>query len=132
MTQTSGSSQISTSDWDSAMMMFDIINRGDLWSLAGVVFILLFLGKFIADERQKAWGLAVAILAFLAFGSIAFQNAPPENAENLFAITLRSLVAFGLALGMSWLVLPLIAGLWRHFWQRFKAAFHAAQQWSKN
>jgi hypothetical protein len=66
------------------MMMFDIINGGDLCHLTGVIVILLLLGRLLADERQKAWGTVLAVLAFLVFAVLS-----PTDAEDLFAIALR-------------------------------------------
>ena len=88
--------------------LLDIIDHGDVCSLTGVIIILVWLGSVFAGDRQKRWGGALAVLSFLAYGAYALCRFRPGSAEELFAISLRALVTSGVALGLSWLILPIV------------------------
>ncbi len=131
--------------------MLDII-RGDLCSLGGTILILVLLGRIFADQQQKKWGAVLALIAFLSYGVWACFTDRPRNAPDLFNTTVTALVVFGLALGLSWNVLPLAFGVMRpvvrtikesseasrHEWQRLQAEWEAedhrrqaAEEWAR-
>src|SRR5437660_3933188 len=108
--------------------MLDIINRGhaDVCPLTGVILIMVVLGRLVASERQKMCGVVLGIVGFLVYGAYALQEFPPKSAEHLFAIALRSLIVFGLVVGLSWLILPLVVGGAIMIWRRMKETSAAA------
>lgn len=114
---------------DDVITAFRTIYEGDPCSLAGVILILLCLGNFVADEQERAYGLRIAILIFLAFGILASCYAPPRDAQTALTIAIRSVVAFGLALGFSWIVLPLVLRLSRILSRRLKQSLGATGTW---
>ncbi len=110
--------------------MLDIINRGhaDVCPLTGVILIMVVLGRLIATERQKMCGVVFGIVGFLVYGGYALQEFSPKDGEHLFSIALRSLIVFGLVVGLSWLVLPLVVGAATTIWRRMREASAAADE----
>ena len=108
--------------------MLKIINEGDLWFLLGVILILFCLGKVYTDQRQKLVGGLIALLAFLAFAGNSLEDRQPRTAEELFHIAERALVTFGLTLGLSWIILAVLAAITHPFREAVKASREAARQ----
>ncbi len=110
--------------------MLEIVLTGDVCSLFGGILVLLFLGNLLADTRQKRAGVVLAVLGFLAFLAFAWGQTPPHNADRLFNL-LRSLLASGFTLGMAWLVLPLVMGVWQFLKLAQAASLASAQEWER-
>src|SRR5262245_7366154 len=94
--------------------VLDILDRGDLCTPVLVILLLLWLGDHVADKGHRGCGRYLSILAFLVYGACAALGRPPRNGEDLLGITVRSLLAAGLVLGGSWVVLPVICMLYEH------------------
>lgn len=94
-------------------MLLDILNNGDFCPIFATLLILLWIGRTVADQNQQRWGGFLAIVAFLAYTGYALHTFPLFGAEGMLDLTLRSVAAGGLALGISWIVLPLVSMLVR-------------------
>lgn len=108
-----------------------IIDQGDVCTLGFVVVLLLWVGRLMADQRQQYIGsiLAAAVLVLFAIRGLL---QPITTAEGLLQVTVRSLVASGLTLGASWIVLPLAALPFRFLirvcWETPKRQSHGRQE----
>ena len=103
-------------------MILDIINRGDLCPLVGVILILFILGRLIASDRQKMWGIVIGVIAFLGYGGYALSEFPPRSADDVLMVSLRALIVFGLVVPLSWLILALVVGLVSFLWDKIRAS----------
>src|SRR5207249_3925444 len=54
-------------------------------------------------------GLRLAAVAFVAFCIYGYLRLKPTDAQGLLWIAVRGLLAAGLALGVAWILLPIIA-----------------------
>jgi hypothetical protein len=96
--------------------VLSILNTGDACSLIALLVILVFVGGKMVEERPDLfrWGLRFSTLAFLAYGTYACFQLKPTTAEALLRITLRALMAGGLAMGPSWIALSVASFLRRY------------------
>lgn len=91
--------------------ILDILNDGNLCYLMLLIGILASIGQRVAaaQPRLHLLGLRLAFAAFLAYCAYAAVRFSPRSAEEFVGIALRGLLAAGLALGLSWTLLPAAA-----------------------
>src|SRR5438445_778559 len=111
--------------------MLEILRTGDVCSLVVGILILVWLGHWFANQRQKSTGGVLAVLTFLAYGMYAWEEAPPHDAGHLLNLIIRSLLACGYMLGLAWLVLPLVMGLWQLVRLAREASSARVREWEK-
>lgn len=77
------------------------------WTILLIV-LLYWVGALIVRVRPRAevWGYRLAIVVFIAYATIGVVRFGPTTAFALITITVRGLFAAGLALGLSWILLP--------------------------
>lgn len=108
-------------------MTLDIL-EGDLCSLSLVILLLLWAGHCLAEPRDQHAASLAATLALLAYAAFAWRRQPPSTAEELLALTVRALIAAGLALGLATIAAPLfrrITGTIRDCLRKICAALQA-------
>ena len=95
-------------------VFLDIVNQGDLCFVPLLVLVLLFVGSKISSETQQHLGSRLAIGGFMVYCVYGFLTFRPQKAEDLLWVAIRGLLAAGLVLGFSWLLLPVVAFLYHH------------------
>lgn len=113
-------------------ILLDIINDGDLCALPTFIVILLVVGGKVSTQTQQYLGGRLAVCGFVAYGVYGFLAFHPASAEALLGIGVRALLAAGLVLGLSWIILPLAAFVYAHTlgagWRRLRAWISSMQE----
>lgn len=91
--------------------VLNLLDDSDFLSLGALIGVLCFVGgKMVTPpSRVHAWGLRLAAAAFVAYGIHGYVSLKPDDANTLLSIAFRGLFAAGLVLGISWIVLPILA-----------------------
>jgi hypothetical protein len=91
--------------------LLDILDHGDPCSLLLLIVILTLLGRKMVMDQPVAylWGLRLAAGAFVAYVAYAIIRFSAWSDEDLVRVALRGLLAAGLALGATWILLPTAA-----------------------
>jgi hypothetical protein len=89
----------------------DILDQGDCCHLLLLIGVLYLVGRHMVAQRPRliAWGLRLGAAAFLAYGISGCARFSPGSAADLWWIAVRGLLAGGLTLGLSWILLPVVA-----------------------
>jgi hypothetical protein len=84
-----------------------LLDDADIFSLAVLVGALCFLGSKVVDPERSAyrWGQRLAVAAFFLYAALSLADSGPSQ---LLSVTFRGLIAAGLTLGTSWVVLPAV------------------------
>jgi hypothetical protein len=95
--------------------VLELLTHGEVCGLALLIGLLALVGrKMVASqERLHRWGWHVAGVAFLAFTVQGFVASASSDPEELLLVAVRGLLAGGLALAVSWLLLPTAAFAYR-------------------
>jgi len=87
-----------------------MLDEGDACSLLCLLGVLAFVGAKMADASPVVyqWGWRLAAGAFVGYGLYAGLTFRPLDAEAWLRVVVRGLLAAGLALGPSWVVLSVL------------------------
>jgi hypothetical protein len=90
--------------------MFNLISDDDPVTLAAFSAIILAVGSNIAtDPALRLWGKRAAAAAYVLFSVYALCTTKGIDAGELLHIAFRGLFAAAIALGTTWIVLPILA-----------------------
>ncbi len=97
-------------------MILDLIDSGDLCSLTFLILIIIVAGGAMVNSQEKLhlWGKHAAAAAFVYYAAYGWYTFQPATAEDWIGITIRGAFAAGLVLGLSWIVLAIIAFVYRY------------------
>jgi len=89
--------------------VFKIINDDDPVTLAAFCAIILTVGSNMATEPSlRLWGKRAAAAAYVVFSIYALYTSKGIDAGELLHIAFRGLFAAAIALGTTWIVLPIL------------------------
>ena len=91
--------------------IINFIDDGDPFSLLCLAAILAFVGAKMASSESsiRQWGWRMAAGSYVMFGVYAGYTLKPTSASDLVQIAFRGLLAAGIALGVTWIILPIVA-----------------------
>jgi len=91
--------------------LLDILNNGDGGTLCCLIAILAFVGSKMTEgsEATRRWGWRLAAAAFVGYAIYAGYAQQIDDVSGWLHAVLRGLLAAGLALGISWILFPMIA-----------------------
>jgi hypothetical protein len=94
--------------------LLHIVNDGNAVAVSWLIVILACVGSKMVESsiaaRQWGWrSSAAAFVAYSIYGSVTFH---PAEVEDWIHIVIRGLLAGGLTLGTSWIVLAVLATVW--------------------
>lgn len=104
--------------------LLELIVHGDLCSLILVAGLLCIVGRYVVrgDPAVQGWGMQLALIGFIAFGLFGMGRLSEPDANAVLLVVMRALVAGGLTLGASWVVLPLVVLTYQHLRRATEAA----------
>ena len=91
--------------------MVDLIENGEFFYLLFVAFLLCFVGQMAVANNPGAIqrGKRIALLTFIGYCFLQLSRDGIYDAELLLSVVFRGMVAGGMMLGASWIVLPALA-----------------------
>jgi hypothetical protein len=113
--------------------VLDLLENGDPCSAVLLIALLAFLGaKVVASHPSlRSWGFRTAVCVFIAFCVWRYLDSPSSDPNDLLTIALRGLLAAGLALGVTWILLPVLAFFFSATiaspWAKCRLWLHAAR-----
>jgi hypothetical protein len=92
-----------------------LLYENELFSLLCLAAVLAFVGtKMVGnDSSARQWGWRLAAAGFVAGGVYGALTLHPSDADDWIHIVVRALVAGALLVGVSWIVLSVLAFLWK-------------------
>lgn len=99
-----------------ARMLLSLVDTADPCFIGLVVVLLGFVGaKMVAgNPTLQRWGLRLAAAVFLLYAGYGCYQAGSIRTEVLPGIGLRALIASGGVLAVTWIVLPVLAFIYRY------------------
>jgi len=104
--------------------LLHIIDTGDVCALGLLILITIIAGAAMigANATLKLWGQRIAAGAFVLYFIYGFAQFEPSNAEDWVYIAFRGVLAAGLALGPSWIVLSIVGFVYEHYLKMSRVA----------
>lgn len=96
--------------------VLEILDQGDACSLLFLIAILWLVGSKMTEGNDsiQRWGWRLAAGAFIAYAAYAGMAQQPAAPEDWIGVVLRGLLAGGLTLGFSSIILSVAAFVLRH------------------
>ena len=96
--------------------LLEMLDQGDTFSLVVLIAILALVGSRMTEDHPvvHSWGRRLAAGAFVAYGLYAGLALQPAGAQDWLHVAFRGLLAAGLALGLSWIWLSVVAFAMRY------------------
>jgi hypothetical protein len=87
--------------------ILNLIDEGNFISLLLLIGVVAFVGQKMVESQPTLhqWGWRLAAGAFIAYAVYAGVGQQPADPEDWISVVLRGLLAGGLALGLSWIIL---------------------------
>lgn len=100
----------------SLQVILNLVEEPDFCSVGFLIVLLCLIGSklIVLGSRVHKLSLGLAFCAFLAYCVYGFIRDQPENANGITSLALRGLLAAGLMLGVSWILLPVVAFAYKH------------------
>ena len=93
--------------------LIELIEQGDFLTLLFMAAVLYYVGQMAVanDPQSKRRGQGIFLVSFVAYGLLEISRYGIQDAEGLLSIIFRGLIAAGMLLGISWILLSTSAFL---------------------
>ena len=110
--------------------VLELINNPDPCSTVLLIVLLTGIGSKMIESCPdlRAWGYRVAAVALVVYGVYGVMTFHPTTADQLVGIVLRGLIAFGVVLGLFWIVFAIQGFIYQHTFKRLRDTMHESAE----